>query len=272
MKISVITVCFNEEKNIGMTLNSVLRQKSVDYELIICDGNSSDRTVEIAESYKPLFAEKGVDYIIKSEKDGGIYYGMNKGIDMAKGDYVIFMNAGDCFHGNDAISNIVEGVESAGYLPDIVYGDAIFVERGYYEIRKAAPIDTMDQGMPFFHQSVLVRTDLIKENKFDTSFKIVADFDMFSKFYTQKRSFYYVETIISDFYAGGISCMKQKETAKESFRVRDKYGFKYNKAEIEKKVSKGEFLAKVKSGMPGFLWKLWCIRKKRKKASELNNQ
>lgn len=272
MKISIVTVCFNEEKNIERTIKSVLRQSNTSYEYIICDGKSTDKTVEIAESYRQAFEEKGIEYIIKSEKDGGIYFGMNNGIDMANGDYVIFMNAGDCFHGVNAIKSIVDAVGDREKLPDVVYGNATFVERGYYEIRNAGLIDDMCIGMPFFHQSALVRTDLIKETKFDTSFRICADFDMFSKFYTQKREFYYVDAIISDFYAGGISCTRQKETAQESFRVRDKNGFKYDKAAIEKKVSKGEKLTQLKTKMPFFLWALWCKLKKRKKDIELGNE
>ena len=152
MKISIVTVCYNEEKNIAMTINSVLRQNDTSYEYIICDGASTDKTVEIAELYREAFEKKGIDYIIKSEKDGGIYFGMNNGIDLATGDYVIFMNAGDCFHGLDVIKNIVDALKDKEYLPDVVYGDATFVERGYYEIRKAGPIDDMCNGMPFFHQ------------------------------------------------------------------------------------------------------------------------
>ena len=272
MKISVITVCFNEEKNIKMTLNSVLRQSSTDYEYVICDGKSTDKTIEIIESYRNLFEEKGVEFKFKSEKDGGIYFGMNNGIDMATGDYVIFMNAGDCFHGTEAIKIIVDSVSHEDALPDVIYGDATFVERGFYEIRKALPIETMEEGMPFFHQSSLVRSDLIKDTKFDTTFKICADFNMMAKFYADGKKFFYVETIISDFYAGGISCVRQMDTAQESFRVRDKNGFRYDKEVIEKRISKGEFMVKIKMKMPGFLWALWCKKKKRRPASELGNQ
>ena len=272
MKISVITVCFNEEKNIASTIRSVLRQDTADYEYIICDGLSTDKTVEIAGTFKSAFEQKGIEYKINSSKDGGIYFGMNNGIDMATGDYVIFMNAGDCFHGKSAISTIIKELEKETELPDVVYGDAVYVDRGYYEIRKAKELSAMCEGMPFFHQSVFVTTNLIKREKFDTSFRICADFDMMSKFYRQGKKFKHIETKVSDFYAGGISSTQMLKSARESFIVRERYGFDYDKKAIEKQMRKSEFLAKVKYNLPAFLWKLWCVNKKhRSPESELGN-
>ena len=108
MKITIITVSFNEEKNISRTIESVLDQTSCDFEYIICDGKSADKTVEIAESYRARFAEKGVAYFVNSKKDKGIYDGMNNGIELATGDYVYFLNAGDWFYSNDVIEQIVK--------------------------------------------------------------------------------------------------------------------------------------------------------------------
>ena len=108
MKISVVTVAFNEEKNIGKTIESVLNQTSNAIEYIICDGKSTDRTVERANSYKERFAKKGIEYIVNSEKDSGIYDGMNKGIDIATGDYIFFLNAGDWFYSDKIIEEISE--------------------------------------------------------------------------------------------------------------------------------------------------------------------
>ena len=272
MKLSVITVCFNEEKNIAMTINSVLRQSSTDYEYIVCDGKSMDRTVEIAESFRRAFEEKGIDYIVKSEKDGGIYYGMNNGIDLASGDYVGFINAGDCLHGTEAIKTVIDARESQENPPDVIYGDATYVERDYYDVRKARAIETIDKGIPFFHPSSLVKASLIKEHKFDTTFKICADSDMMAKLYTLGKRFFYVDAVLSDFYAGGISTVRQKDARKESFVIRDRYGFAYNKRKLEKQTAKSEFMGKIKMKMPKFLWKIWCKKKKRRNAKELGNE
>ena len=119
MKISIITVAFNEEKNIKKTIESVLNQTSDSFEYIICDGKSADKTVEIAKEYKNTFAEKGISYIINSEKNKGIYDGMNKGIDLATGDYIFFLNAGDWFYSDDVIENVVE-VGAVSYLAEKV--------------------------------------------------------------------------------------------------------------------------------------------------------
>ena len=74
---SIITVCFNEEKTIGSTIESVLSQSYPFFEYIICDGGSSDRTYEIAQTYQDAFAKKNIRYTVTSQKDGGIYFGMN---------------------------------------------------------------------------------------------------------------------------------------------------------------------------------------------------
>ena len=272
VKISIITVCFNEEKNIKATINSVLRQKSTDYEYIICDGKSTDKTVEFAESYRSKFEKLGINYTIKSERDGGIYCGMNNGIDLATGDYVIFMNAGDCFHGEYAITNIVDSLEVSN-LPDVIYGDATYVERGFYKIWRAGNISKINNGLPFCHQSCLVLTDLIKNNKFDTSFKICADYDMLAKFYIEKKKFLYVNIVISDFYFGGISSVNHKETGKERAFICEKYNFEFNEKKDKIRIIRNVLIAKLKKIIPNILWRFLCIYIRHwSPAIELNNE
>ena len=270
MKISIVTVCFNEEKNIEKTINSVLRQSDNSYEYIICDGKSSDKTVEIAKLYKQAFDERGVTYTIKSEKDGGIYFGMNNGIDLASGDYIIFMNAGDCFHGLDAVKNIVEALKGRDPLPDVIYGDCNFVQRGYYH-RICGNHNDLEKGMSICHQSLLVSTDILKKEKFNTDYKVGADYDLVLKCYLQGKSFLYIDTIISDFYAGGISSVKIKYTVEESFKIRDNYSVNYNATQEMRQAAKSERFEKFKLKMPYFMWAVWCKLKKRPKALKLNN-
>ena len=97
MLLSIVTVCLNAEQLIGRTIDSVLRQDMDDYEYLIVDGASADRTLAIAESYRPAFDEKGIRYTIVSERDSGIYNAMNKGARLASGEWICYMNAGDAF-------------------------------------------------------------------------------------------------------------------------------------------------------------------------------
>ena len=105
LKFSVVTVVFNGENDIEKTMNSVLCQEYQPYEYIIVDGASTDSTLEIVNSFKERFSDKGVRFVVVSEKDTGIYNAMNKGAELATGDFVSFLNAGDWYE-KDALKNI----------------------------------------------------------------------------------------------------------------------------------------------------------------------
>ena len=130
MKFSIITVCFNSEKTIQNTLESVWSQNFLDMEHIIIDGNSSDGTMEIVQSYS-----KKCNYpvIIKSECDQGIYDAMNKGLIISSGNYVSFLNSDDIYASTDVLKKIsqcdgmVEG-------KDILYGDVILYDSSFHVV------------------------------------------------------------------------------------------------------------------------------------------
>ena len=112
MKFSVITINYNHKDGLRSTIESVVRLRHIDYEFIIIDGGSTDGSVDIIKQYAA-----NITYWV-SEKDKGVYHAMNKGVAMSKGEYLIFMNSGDCFHSPDAL-NAVEH-----YQEDIVYSAA----------------------------------------------------------------------------------------------------------------------------------------------------
>ncbi len=105
LKFTVVTAVFNAEDVIEKTIKSVLNQTYTPYEYLIIDGKSSDKTVEIIRKYSKHFEEKNITLKIVSEKDNGIYNAMNKGIDLAEGDFISFLNAGDWYE-LDALENI----------------------------------------------------------------------------------------------------------------------------------------------------------------------
>ena len=254
MKISIVTVCYNEEKNIAKTIESVLNQTSNSFEYIICDGKSADKTVEIAKTYAVKFKEKGVEYRVYSERDGSIYAGMNNGIDRATGDYVIFINAGDKLNYEDAIKNVIEAVGNNS--PHVIYGNSLYVDMCVCSVFDTCHKD-LERGMTLAHPATLVRSDVIKSHKFDTSFKIAADYNMMLTLYQENCEFLKVDVIISNFYADGISSINRCASASESCRVRRLHGIDCNEEQELIQAKKIERKLKLKNRIPKFIRKLW---------------
>lgn len=177
--ISVITVTYNSEKTIRENLESVLRQTYRDIEFIIIDGASKDNTIEIVRKYVPAFGGR-LRYI--SESDGGAYDAMNKGISMATGDIVGFLNSDDFYTSDDVLQKVASTFEENDI--DAVYGDIHYVKAEdlskrvrYYSSRFfARPL--MRFGLMPAHPSFYCRrTAYLKYGGFDTSYKIAADFE-----------------------------------------------------------------------------------------------
>jgi len=111
MKLSVITICYNEKDTIRQTIESVLNQKFTDFEYIIVDGNSDDGTYDIIREYSNRLSK------FISEPDNGIFDAMNKGLDHADGEYIFFLNAGDVLVNNKIFADIFDKSNSE----DIIY-------------------------------------------------------------------------------------------------------------------------------------------------------
>lgn len=126
MKISIITVCCNSEKTIARTIESVLRQRDVCLEYLIIDGSSKDNTVKIAESYRHEIAEKGIEYIIHSEKDNGIYDAMNKGVLAATGDIIGILNSDDRYTSDDVLKTVADTFWQT--QSETLYGNLLYVK------------------------------------------------------------------------------------------------------------------------------------------------
>jgi len=203
MLISVITVCYNAEKRINDTIRSVLNQDFCDYEYIIKDGRSSDRTLEIAEKYKSEFENKNIDYRIISSKDSGIYDAMNECLKYVNGEWIIFINAGDKLYDEKVLSDA--SLEFCSGI-NVLYGDTLLIDKIYSRVLKARkPIDFKYLN-PICHQSAFLRADTAKKIGFDCDYLIAADFDFFLKALKENRDcFKYFERIVSTYLLGGIS-------------------------------------------------------------------
>lgn len=180
MKISVVTVSHNSESTIRSTLESVLAQSYADYELIIVDGASSDGTMEVVREFEPRFGDK-LRYI--SEPDSGIYDGMNKGIAMASGDVIGFLNSDDYFTSNDILQKVANALICSDV--DAVYGDVHYVRSTnlnrcvrYYSSKRFRPWKMLMGWMPA-HPSFYCRREIYeKYGQFDANLSLAADFDL----------------------------------------------------------------------------------------------
>lgn len=132
MKISIITACFNSAATLPDTLESVLSQCYTNYELIVVDGASIDGTVDILKDYEGRFGGR-MRWI--SEKDGGIYYAMNKGIAMATGDVIGFLNSDDYYFDNEVLKDIAAAFEAAPSI-DAIHGDLLFINANRKVVRR----------------------------------------------------------------------------------------------------------------------------------------
>lgn len=196
-KVTVVTISYNADDSIERTILSVLSQTYPNVEYLIIDGGSEDKTMEIVGKY-----ETDIDVII-SEKDSGIYDAMNKGIDAATGDWCIFMNAGDIFADEIVISDIFKDAISPSV--DVIFGDVINV----YSWGKVKSYGRYFSGkeprLPFSHQSTFVRTKILKNYRFNTSFKSAADHDLLFRIYTDGHKFLHKKRFIAEYGVYGIS-------------------------------------------------------------------
>lgn len=188
IKFSIITCTYNASEVLQRTLDSVMSQTWGQIEHIIVDGASKDSTMAMVEAYRRRSAEEETehDIIIKSEPDRGLYDAMNKGLQLATGDYVVFLNAGDVLPTDETLENISNDVNerSDGRLPAVLYGDTNIVDNNgeLLRPRRLAPPDNLSwrsfrHGMLVCHQAFYVRTDIAKAEPYNLKYRFSADVD-----------------------------------------------------------------------------------------------
>lgn len=194
--VTVVTVVYNGEQYLEETILSVIDQTYDNIEYIIIDGKSTDKTVEIIKKY-----ESKIDYWV-SEKDSGLYDAMNKGLFLATGKWINFMNCGDTFQNIETVDKVFVNDHSAG----VIYGDVMFSFDGTNAVYvKAKELDNFWKGMQFVHQASFVLTALMRKYPFDTSFKLIADYKSLYQIYLSRVAFTYIDMPICKFQAGGLS-------------------------------------------------------------------
>ncbi len=175
MKYSIITVNYNNKNGLQETIESVIHQTYRDFEYIVIDGGSTDGSIDVLEKYSDQ-----ITYWI-SEKDNGIYSGMNKGIAASTGEYLNFMNSGDCYYNNQVLEHLTQHLDK-----DIIVGRDYHYNaktgQGFATIlpKRISMLTFYIQTLP--HQSTFFRKELFKDCLYDENLRIVSDI----KFYIQK--------------------------------------------------------------------------------------
>lgn len=219
--VSIVTVCFNAAEELEHTIRSVLAQENCEIEYIIKDGGSTDGTKALVERYLPQL-EALKNFVFVSEKDAGLYDAMNIATNMAREDYVQFLNSGDCLVDKDTIAF----VEHGDFEGDLLYGDMIQVCEGRQHLRKANPDTVADfpKQITFSHQALFIRTDIMQELLYDTRYPICADYEFFQRAYACGKRYRYIDRPICYFQLGGISYQRAFDLLDETYDIQLKYG------------------------------------------------
>jgi glycosyltransferase involved in cell wall biosynthesis len=259
MLLTIITVNLNNVKGLNETLSSVAAQTFKGFEYIVIDGGSVDGSVELIKES----ADK-INYWV-SEGDKGIYNAMNKGLQKATGEYILFMNSGDSLYNSQVLETF------KGYLDgtDIIYGDFIFLYPDgrkdlYKNDKDITYISFLERERHLCHQAVIMSRKSIDKagGAFDESLKIVADWKMFAiALLQQNASFKYVPETLSYFEAGGISLQKssiERITDEQQKVIRESFPL-FNK-DMERILKTGTSFSEIFNS--SYLQKLLKLRKK----------
>jgi putative colanic acid biosynthesis glycosyltransferase len=247
--ISVITVTRDNLDGLKNTGRSVSLQSGHNHEWIVVDGGSVDGSADYLKATPARWI---------SEIDSGIYDAMNKGLRMARGAYVIFMNAGDIFADSDTLSRVKIALAHTSARPDFIYGDAI--EDGHY--KDAKPHHTLAQGMFTHHQAMFYRRAHKSGLLYDTAYEIAADYDFTCRFLMDGADVLYMPRPICVFETGGISQRLVTKARKEQAAIRKAHGLcgPVRNAAIQ---SRQIIAWALRSGAAPLFWRMKSAQKRR---------
>ena len=216
-KFSVITVTYNARPLLEDTIQSVISQTYHHVEYIIVDGGSHDGTQTLIDKYREHIA------CVVSEPDRGLYDAMNKGIRLATGDYLCFLNAGDSFHEDDTLQQMVHTIHTAE-LPDVIYGETALVDReGHFvRMRRLSAPETLTwksfrQGMLVCHQAFFAKRSLAEP--YDLQYRFSADFDWCIRVMKKARTLHNTRLTLIDYLDEGMTTRNRKASLRERFRI-----------------------------------------------------
>jgi len=249
IRISIVTITFQAANTLKRTLDSVSRQRCLPFEHLIIDGASKDATVAMAKRYQEAASYR---VIVTSEPDSGLYDAMNKGLGRATGDYIVFLNAGDCLHDERTLETVIKAAESSrkpeahsleaegqpvshteqasNTLPAIIYGDTAITDgQGHFlHLRRLRPPAHLTwrsfrQGMLVCHQAFYARTDLARQTPYDLQYRHSADVDwcirIMKEADRQGLPLKNTHTVLADFEDGGNTTLHHRASLMERYRV-----------------------------------------------------
>ncbi|MBP3566539.1 MAG: glycosyltransferase [Paraprevotella sp.] len=248
---SIITINYNNKIGLEKTLTSISSQKNKNFEFIIVDGGSTDGSVDLLRKNSKIISK----YI--SEKDSGIYHAMNKGIKMSSGNYLIFINSGDCL----VDENVTDEINKIKFDADILQGDTICTRCGEISHIWDAPLhvtcNTFYSGS-LSHQSALIRRELFIKTPYDENLRIASDKKFFfEQLILRNASYRKLNLLIAKFDVEGISNQIDMEKKKQkenriiinelpSIFLADYDDFIGNRSEVEKWAYKNRYSFSVR--------------------------
>ena len=196
-KISIVTVVLNDSERFHHTASNIAELSYENIEYIVIDGGSSDETLNVIDGFKD-----GIDVYL-SEHDEGLYHAMNKGIELATGEWIIFMNAGDKFENNNVLNTIFKAGSYEDF--DILYSDVKVSYTGFQTYQSSGDMTEIEKGMQFCHQSALIKLTYHKRRHYNIQNKMCADFEFFYNAANQNVSFLKLNQTIANVTSLGIS-------------------------------------------------------------------
>lgn len=219
---SIITITYNAAATVKATMDSVGEQSFADYEHIIVDGASRDNTLDIVAASPRAQLRR-----VQSEPDNGLYDAMNKGIGLARGVYLIFLNAGDRFHSPTTLAEIAETIRTNDF-PGIVYGQTDLVDANGRFIAPrhlTAPpnltIDDFKHGMMVCHQAFIPLRRIAP--LYDTRWRYSADYEWCIRCMMHSRNNVYTGSTLIDYLSEGLTTAHRRASLKERFRIMSRY-------------------------------------------------
>lgn len=220
-KFSLITVTYNAGAVLEDTIQSIITQTYKNVEYILIDGASTDNTMRIVEHYRDHI------HTVVSEPDQGLYDAMNKGLSLATGDYVCFLNAGDCLHEDDTLLGMVHSVAAsheAPCPPDVLYGDTALVdsEGHFLRMRRLTPPEHLTwksfrHGMLVCHQAFFARRAIAPH--YDLRYRFSADFDWCIRVMKQARYLHNTHLTLVDYLDEGLTTRNHRASLIERFHI-----------------------------------------------------
>lgn len=216
---SIITITYNAATTLPPTLQSIERQGYKNYEYIVVDGASKDNTVELVK-------QSGIVTRYVSEPDKGLYDAMNKGLKMAQGEYLIFLNAGDSFHADNTLQQIADAI--GNNRPGVVYGETAIVDadRRFLMMRRLRAPEKLTwrsfaQGMLVCHQAFIARRDIAP--MYDLQYRFSADVDWCIRCMKQTDELLNTHLTLIDYLNEGETTRNHKASLKERYAIMCRY-------------------------------------------------